>query len=405
MQRTAGRSPRGGEVLRPRPPALKPRPPAPRPRPRSRPLRKAPPPRPAPPRGFSLPVDEPVRAGTRPSPPRQRPSRIVHLCNLVRPFTLGQLKELLGRTGRLRHDDFWIDRIKSHCYVTYESVEEAVATRNALHGVKWPQSNPKVLAADFATQDELDLHRGLPPSSLPSLPCEATPPPLSSAPSAAPPGGGGVSPGGSAPRGAGQWAEREREQERRERARGEREWDRDKATPTAGHAPRRSPAPRGRGNAPPAPTHAPIKSKPGERGRGAREGRPDKKEKPPEEPPAKLLDDLFRKTKAAPCIYWLPLTDTQFIQKQAERAARARERERRRKEQEEAELRQRGGGASANPAPSTPQPARDKRGGGAPPRQAPPQATPPPPPSSSSSSHRRERRSRSPPLRDRGGRR
>lgn len=30
-----------------------------------------------------------------------------------------------------------------------------------------------------------------------------------------------------------------------------------------------------------------------------------------EEPPAKLLDDLFRKTVAMPCIYWLPLTDEQ----------------------------------------------------------------------------------------------
>ncbi|XP_068855563.1 apoptotic chromatin condensation inducer in the nucleus-like, partial [Aphelocoma coerulescens] len=114
-----------------------------------------------------LPVDEPVRAAPRPSPPRQRPSPIVHLCNLVRPFTLGQLKELLGRTGRLKDDGFWIDRIKSHCFVTYCSVEEAVATREALHGVKWPQSNPKVLAADFAQQEELDFHRGLLPSPAP----------------------------------------------------------------------------------------------------------------------------------------------------------------------------------------------------------------------------------------------
>jgi len=30
-----------------------------------------------------------------------------------------------------------------------------------------------------------------------------------------------------------------------------------------------------------------------------------------EEPPAKLLDDLFRKTIALPSIYWLPLTDQQ----------------------------------------------------------------------------------------------
>lgn len=30
-----------------------------------------------------------------------------------------------------------------------------------------------------------------------------------------------------------------------------------------------------------------------------------------EEAPAKLLDDLFRKTKTTPYIYWLPLTETQ----------------------------------------------------------------------------------------------
>lgn len=27
--------------------------------------------------------------------------------------------------------------------------------------------------------------------------------------------------------------------------------------------------------------------------------------------PVRLLDDLFRKTKATPCIYWLPLSDEQ----------------------------------------------------------------------------------------------
>lgn len=36
----------------------------------------------------------------------------------VRPFTLGQLKELLNRTGTVVEEGFWIDKIKSHCYVT-----------------------------------------------------------------------------------------------------------------------------------------------------------------------------------------------------------------------------------------------------------------------------------------------
>ncbi|XP_077029278.1 apoptotic chromatin condensation inducer in the nucleus-like isoform X2 [Agelaius phoeniceus] len=123
------------------------------------------------PGALLLPVDEPVRAAPRPSPPRQRPSPIVHLCNLVRPFTLGQLKELLGRTGRLKDDGFWIDRIKSHCFVTYCSVEEAVATREGAARRQMAPVHPKVLAADFAQQEELDFHRGLlapPPSSSPS---------------------------------------------------------------------------------------------------------------------------------------------------------------------------------------------------------------------------------------------
>lgn len=35
------------------------------------------------------------------------------------------------------------------------------------------------------------------------------------------------------------------------------------------------------------------------------------KKKEDDAPPAKLLDDLFKKTKATPCIYWLPLTNEQ----------------------------------------------------------------------------------------------
>lgn len=38
------------------------------------------------------------------------------------------------------------------------------------------------------------------------------------------------------------------------------------------------------------------------------------KPKEKKEAPGKLLDDLFRKTKALPCIYWLPLTKDQVIE-------------------------------------------------------------------------------------------
>ncbi|KAM5234971.1 apoptotic chromatin condensation inducer in the nucleus isoform 2-T2 [Ctenodactylus gundi] len=276
--------------------------------------------------GVSITIDDPVRTAQVPSPPRGKISNIVHISNLVRPFTLGQLKELLGRTGTLVEDAFWIDKIKSHCFVTYSTIEEAVATRTALHGVKWPQSNPKFLCADYAEQDELDYHRGL----LVDRPSEAKaeeqgmPRPLHPPPP--PP----VQPQ-QHPRAEQreqeravreQWAEREREMERRERTRSEREWDRDKVRE----------GPRSRSRSRDRRRKERAKSK---------EKKSEKKEKAQEEPPAKLLDDLFRKTKAAPCIYWLPLTDSQIVQKEAERAERAKEREKRRKEQEEEEQKER----------------------------------------------------------------
>lgn len=267
--------------------------------------------------GVSITIDDPVRtASQQPSPPRRKPSCIVHLCNLVRPFTLGQLKELLSRTGTIVDEHFWIDKIKSHCYVTYATVEEAVSTRNSLHGVRWPQSNPKFLSVDYAEQDELDFHRGLlaerPPEPKPEEPPHQQQ--HSHSHTHAPPlreqhreHERGVRE---------QWAEREREMERRERTRSEREWDRDKIRE----------GPRSRSRDRRRKEHAKSKEKKNE-----------KKEKVQEEPPAKLLDDLFHKTKAAPCIYWLPLTDDQIVKKVADRAERAKEREKRRKEQEEQE--------------------------------------------------------------------
>ncbi|XP_030285976.1 apoptotic chromatin condensation inducer 1b [Sparus aurata] len=294
--------------------------------------------------GVSVTIDDPVRTTRQPSPPHGKISNIIHVTNLVRPFTLGQLKELLNRTGSIVEDGFWIDKIKSHCFVTYATAEEAVATRAALHRVKWPMSNPKVLTVDFCEQEELDFHKGvLKPENekdhvaQPVVPQNRLPP---------------LMPERDRDRERGRdrdkdrerdgdrerdrgvvgvrdlWAEREREMQRRERARGEREWDRDKVQEFArpGEDGRRS------------------RSRERERRRRERgkskERKTDKKEKG-DEPPAKLLDDLFLKTKAAPCIYWLPHTEEQAAQRLLDRTERQKERERRHKEQQEEEEKKR----------------------------------------------------------------
>ncbi|KAI1888632.1 hypothetical protein AGOR_G00187150 [Albula goreensis] len=266
--------------------------------------------------------------------PHGKTTNIVHVRNLVRPFTLVQLKELLNRTGTVVEEGFWIDKIKSHCYVTYSSTEEAVATRVALHGVRWPQSNPKFLSVEFCEQEELDFHRGVLVSG------QGTEEDAGSSVGLGPPPS--LLPARERDRARDrererdrekdrerdrerererdrgerdQWAQREWEMRRRERTRAEREWDRDKVKPgeERGAGARRSPS------------H--------DRERRHKERKNDKKE----EAPAKLLDDLFYKTKTSPCIYWLHLTEQQALQRDAERAERMKERERRRKEEEEAQ--------------------------------------------------------------------
>lgn len=59
-----------------------------------------------------------------PSPARNRASHVLYITNLVRPFTVLQLKGLLARTGKIVDEDgFWIDRIKSKCFVAYSTEE------------------------------------------------------------------------------------------------------------------------------------------------------------------------------------------------------------------------------------------------------------------------------------------
>lgn len=68
-------------------------------------------------RKVSIIVDAP------PSPPKNDCSNILYITNLVRPFTVLQLKGLLARTGKIVENGFWIDKIKSKCYVKYETEE------------------------------------------------------------------------------------------------------------------------------------------------------------------------------------------------------------------------------------------------------------------------------------------
>ncbi|XP_068620784.1 uncharacterized protein [Battus philenor] len=233
-----------------------------------------------------------------PSPPRHKQSNILFITNLVRPFTLPQLKNLLQRTGRIVENGFWIDRIKSKCFVIYENEDQAVETRHALHGVTWPVSNPKTLHVDFSTQEEFDEIKskeeteGTQNSTIPGT--------------------------------VEDWL---REQDVK-RERGEldkpwerktmREWDVGKNDKNIKPDKDKEKLRRDDHSMEKRRHHTPERSP-----------EPAKKFKKKEEAPAKLLDDLFRKTKTTPCIYWLPLSAETIAIKEEQRRQHMAEYERR----------------------------------------------------------------------------
>ncbi|XP_076912186.1 uncharacterized protein LOC143570412 [Bidens hawaiensis] len=190
-------------------------------------------------------------------PSSKTPTTSLRIDNFLRPFTLKAVQEFLGKTGTVV--SFWMDQIKTHCYITYASVEEAIETRNAVCNLQWPVNGGRLLMADFVDPQEVKNRVDPPPPS----PATTLPPPATTIP-----------------------------------------------TPTATiQLPQ--PSPRLKQQLPPPPTlppPPPLSNPPAARNRAA----------PPLEkidPPIVTLDDLFKKTRATPRIYYLPLSDEQVAAK------------------------------------------------------------------------------------------
>ncbi|CAL9202921.1 unnamed protein product [Musa hybrid cultivar] len=190
-------------------------------------------------------------------PPSQKPATTsLRIDKFLRPFTLKAVQELLAKTGTVC--SFWMDHIKTHCYVTYSSVEEANGTRNAVYNLQWPPNGGNLLIAEFVDPQEVKARVEAPPQS---------PAPISPSPSAA-------KATNFQPPQAAQPPTRQHS-------------FRQQLPPPLAKPPTLSDAPTVRERLPPPPP--PPSTEP--------------------EPPALTLDDLFRKTKATPRIYYLPLSE------------------------------------------------------------------------------------------------
>ncbi|KAE9547922.1 hypothetical protein FO519_008870 [Halicephalobus sp. NKZ332] len=96
------------------------------------------------------------------TPAKNPQSAIIHVRNLKRPFTLGSLQNVLKKFGEFDAEkEFWIDSIRSHCFVKYASADEASKARDALHYIEWPPGNKTEITADYSNEEEFDHFRGV----------------------------------------------------------------------------------------------------------------------------------------------------------------------------------------------------------------------------------------------------
>lgn len=206
-------------------------------------------------------------------PPSQKPpTNSLRIDRFLRPFTLKAVRELLAKTGTVT--SFWMDHIKTHCYVTYSSIEEAIATRNALYNLQWPRNGGRQLIVEHVSPEEVkDKAEGPPEAPAPVHAPVATQPHSNSVMHNQMP---------FKPTGQG----------------------------VAGPPQHALPPPPSLPLPPPSPLPA-----------AARERQP----LPPKkvEQPVHTLDDLFKKTRTSPRIYYLPLSEEEVA---AKLAARARDR-------------------------------------------------------------------------------
>ncbi|XP_043463719.1 apoptotic chromatin condensation inducer in the nucleus [Leptopilina heterotoma] len=243
------------------------------------------------------------------SPSIVKVTNVLLIKNLVRPFTLTQIKELLSRTGTILENGFWMDRIKSKCYVQYSNEDQAFETRQALHGISWPLSNPKKLQVEYATKEDMELAQESSQDVNNSRKDDSF---------------------GQTDSWQHDWIREERNQTGGVKVTVVREWDLGKedgqqhVLKDDREKKEMEKKKRQRSQSPVTEIHLPAPAR-------------KFKKKEDEPPPAKLLDDLFRKTKATPCIYWLPLTNEQIVVKEEMRRQHMAEHARRLEEMRRAE--------------------------------------------------------------------
>ncbi|KAI7863518.1 hypothetical protein BDF14DRAFT_1745399 [Spinellus fusiger] len=93
-----------------------------------------------------------MSADREPESEEEQPA--IYLKGFVRPLIIKHVQELIGKYGKVKR--FWMDTIKTHCYVVYESVPEAQEALKAIHGLVFPSGSDKTISGGKLTLEQAE---------------------------------------------------------------------------------------------------------------------------------------------------------------------------------------------------------------------------------------------------------
>ncbi|ETV95296.1 hypothetical protein H310_11196 [Aphanomyces invadans] len=85
------------------------------------------------------------------------PTPTIRIDNFIRPFTLNAVKAFVQEEAAFVENGFWMDAIKTHCYVTYATTDAAIAARGRIYGTTWPELSGRRLTVEFSAETAMDI--------------------------------------------------------------------------------------------------------------------------------------------------------------------------------------------------------------------------------------------------------
>ncbi|PVV04359.1 hypothetical protein BB560_001144 [Smittium megazygosporum] len=77
----------------------------------------------------------------------------LYVSNLTRPLMTSQLYNLFDKYGK--RVDFWINSIKSRCYVAFETPDQALACHSAINGIHFPSDERPPISCGLITHERM----------------------------------------------------------------------------------------------------------------------------------------------------------------------------------------------------------------------------------------------------------